>query len=343
MRNTKTGLRLPVKILIAFLALVLAFALFLLINGTCFRRASAAGEYLSSWMAAVPDGTLLKELAIPGSHDAGTDGMLWPFSTQYCSVGTQLSYGIRYMDIRVDKTDDGYRIYHSFSDGTYFSDVLSDIREFIVNHPSEVLLLDFQHFKGGSMPDVLEILSDSLVSEGLVLHNSTGKTDVDFISSLTLGEARGKCVVFFGETDTDPGDWVFLRNNDDCSKNGMTMDSCYLEHCHKGGYDALVSEGHPVYFDLLCSRQQSGEDCIFVLQCQLTDGNLIFGPWSVERNQEKKMDMYVRELAHSPYLTGINVIMRDFVTPEKCRDIIDLNVAKGVISHKWNKENGGNG
>lgn len=320
----KKILRIPLFVVAALAVGVLA----LYINGTCGYKGQVADASYSSWMEKMPDETLLRSVKIPGSHDAGTYGMIWPGRTQNYDIATQLSFGARYFDVRVNKTEDGYRIYHSSLNGVQFSEVLNDIKSFIKEHPSETLLLDFQHFKGGSKADVLEILSEELEKEDLVLHNNTKKSDVEFMHSLTLGEARGKCIIFFGETNDDPSDWIFLRNDDGCTKEDRTLDSFYLGDMHKAGFEKLVGEAHPKYLERLHEKQQSGADCIFILQCQLTDGKLIFGPWPVERGQEKKMDEYVRNLRDSSDFDAINVIMRDYLTPEKCADIIGLNTNK---------------
>jgi len=324
-------LKKALKFLLIIPAVFLTAFLALCINGTCPYKNHVADESLSAWMSKIPDDTLIKEIAIPGSHDAGTIGMPWTFRTQNYSIGDQLTFGARYFDIRVNKTEKGYPIFHSSMNGVDFRDVLQEIKAFIKAHPTEVLLLDFQHFKGGSQGDVYEFLSEELDKENLILHNDTDKSDVEFISSLTLGEARGKCIVFYGGTDNDFSDWVFLRNNDECTKDNMTLDSYYIGKLHRGGFYTLVNEAHPIYFEHLKRNQKENKDCIFVLQSQLTDGKLVLGPWAIERGQEKKMSEYVKNLKDSPYIKSINVIMRDFLIPEKCQEIIDLNIAKGLM------------
>lgn len=327
----KKVLKVILIVILAIIALAATFVLFLFINGTCPYHGHIAEDTASSWMAELPDDTLLKEVAIPGSHDAGTYTVLWPGRTQSYSIGTQLSFGARYFDIRVNKTDKDYVIYHEIFNGVTFEEVLGDIKTFITAHPSEILILDFQHFRGGSQDHVYERLTEELEKNDLVLHNYTNQSDLDFISSLTVGEARGKCIVFYGETDEDFSDWVFLRNNDTCTMDNMCMDSYYLGDYHKNGYKTLVEKAHPVYFDLLATKQKEGKDGLFVLQSQLTDGALIFGPWSIERGMEKQMNEYINKLPDSPYFKGVNIIMRDFLTPEKCKDIINLNISKGYF------------
>lgn len=318
---------------IAGVPLLVAALLFLglYINGTCRYRNQKAEEFYSSWMAEIPDDTPLREVVIPGSHDAGTVGMPWLGRTQNYSIGTQLTFGARYFDIRINKTEDGYQIYHGFMNGADFNGILKDIVDFITSRPSEVLILDFMYFNGGSKEDVFAFLSEELEKKNLVVRNNKGISDVEFIHSLTVGEARGKCLVIWGETDSAPEDWLFVRNNDDGTKNDVVLDSFYFEDNHKGGFESLTTEAHPQYFERRAEKQEAGSDGIFVLQCQLTDGMLILGPWTVERHQEEKMDAYVRELKDKAFFGGVNVVMRDFLTPEKCADIVALNKAKGFM------------
>ena len=314
-----------VTIIAVILSVILVLTAALAINGTCpYRNQEADAEYLT-WMSELDDDLLLRDIVIPGSHDAGTYEMPWLGRTQNYSVAAQLTFGVRYFDLRVNKTEDGYPIYHTILNGTDFTEILSQIKEFILAHPGEVLILDFQHFKGDSSADVQLMLEKALREEDLVVRNDTDLSDAEFIRSLTLGDARGKCLVFFGETGDDPSDWIFLRNNDDCSRTDTALDSCYIGEYHKSGFEALVTEAHPLYFEKLRAAREAGTDGIFVLQCQLTDGRLIFGPWSMERGQEEQMDEYVRNLREGEYGEDLNVIMRDFLTPAKCADIIALN------------------
>jgi len=326
------------KILICFILVILIMGLVLLVNGTYKKRNAKADAFLSSWMADMPDDARIINIAIPGSHDAGTAGVLWLAETQGYSIEEQLSFGTRYFDIRVNKTDDGYPMYHSIFNGEDFRVALKAIKAFIKDHPSETILLDFQHFKNDSKADVYEILKTELKNEGLALVNGSGQSDLEFINQLTLGQARGKCIVFFGESSEDPSDWVFLRNNDDCSIADMSLDSYYIGAYHKGGFSSLTEKAHPVYFALLLDKKNSSDskniNGVFVLQCQLTDGKFAFGPWAVERAQEKKMSEYISEFSNASLnqydigINDINVILRDFLTPQKCEEIIALNDKK---------------
>lgn len=323
----KRAVKIPLIVVLALL--LAAFVLFL--AGTSRQEYNGSPAELSSWMSGIDDAVQLNRIAIPGSHDAGTAGICWLGETQTYTIGQQLSSGVRYFDIRVHKDGDSLTIYHSFFDGTDFETVLEDIKEFIQENPSEALILDFQHFKGESQEDVRVLLEKELLANGLAVVNNTELSDLQFIRQLKLGDVRGKCIIFFGDGYPCTEDWIFTRNDDECTLGSTCLDSYYIGSIHKSSPEKLIGEGHPVYFSRQRDRVSSEEDGIFVLQCQLTDGSLVLGPWSRERSQDRIMSEYIEGLGESENADIINVVMRDFITPEKCRQIIDLNVSKGII------------
>lgn len=326
--KTKTGL----KILVAVISVLLLAALVLFLNGNSREKYNGSPEELSSWMGKIDDAAPLNKIAIPGSHDSGTAGICWLGETQTYSIGQQLASGARYFDIRVHKDGDKLTIFHDILDGVNFTDVLSDIKEFILANPTETLILDFQHFKGDSQDAVRELLEEELLSSGLALVNDTDASDLEFIHQLTMGTVRGKCIIFFGDGYDCTENWIFSRNDDECTLGNLCLDSYYIGAIHKSAPEKLIADGHPTYIARQNERAAAGEDGMFVLQCQLTDGKLVFGPWARERAQDKMMSAYIEDLGKSENIDIINVIMRDFITPDKCMQIIDLNVEKGYIS-----------
>lgn len=318
------------KILAAMLLLVAAALLMLFLRGKSRQKFEGADQALSAWMTGIDDNALLRHIAIPGSHDAGTRGILWAGETQTYTIAQQLQSGTRYFDLRVHEKGDKYVIFHSILDGIEFCKVLGAIREFIQTHPSEVILLDFQHFKG-SQAEVKRLLLGELGNRGLLVRNDTALSQLAFIRGLTLGQARGKCVVFWGDREETDSDFLFLRNDNECTYEDMCLDSYYLASSHKMNTDGLIETAYPVYFARLRQQQAAEKDAMFVLQCQLTDGKFVRGPWSRERRHDPIISDYIRRLAQSEYLGGINVILRDFITPRKCEDIIALNREKGIM------------
>ena len=319
------------KIFGGFLLIIALTLLGLRVGGKSPQRFEGAPSELSDWMRNIKDDTLLRQTAIPGSHDAGTRGLIWAGETQTYTVTQQLLSGSRYFDLRVHKKGEEYRIFHSILDGVAFSGVLAELKNFLLAHPSEVLLLDFQHFKE-SQNKVKEMLWQELGEQGLLVVNRTGLSPVEFIRRLTVGEARGKCVIFWGDRSENGSDFLFLRNDNECTFDGMCMDSYFYGPYHKRDTACLLKQAHPIYFQRLSSLRQKEQNAVFVLQCQLTDGLVVRGPWRRNRNHDPIASAYIRALKDSPDLSDINVVMRDFITPEKCRDIIELNTYKGIMA-----------
>lgn len=304
--------------------------------GTCFDKYNESSDHYNNWMKAVEDDTKLIDVAIPGSHDSGTIGMPWVSNTQSYSIKEQLMTGVRYFDIRVHKkSEDNYVIFHDVVDGTDFLPVLTDIKEFIQANPTETLMLDFQHFKGGAEDDVKGFIKSYLYDANLLVEHqlSSSLDDLAFISNLTVGKARGKCVVFYPYSSVSATDtYIFPRNNDGCDQTGTALNSNYISSYNKMSSLDYISNGLPAYFANIKKKiQEEQYKGIFVLQGQLTDGKLIFGPYAKEKSHASNMEAYIETLKSSADLSLVNVIMRDFVNPDKTKQIINLNVKKGNI------------
>lgn len=132
---------------------------------------------LESWMSDLP--IQLKDipiiyLAIPGSHDSMTYGItkssglapdaepilhrLYPLFrgtilrwtiTQALDTKQQLLIGIRYLDLRIATKSGEDNFY--FTHGVYAAEIteaLKQVKEFVDEHPGEVVILDCQHFYG---------------------------------------------------------------------------------------------------------------------------------------------------------------------------------------------------
>ncbi len=323
-----------VKILLVFLIIIFVIAGAILINGHYFtNKKDKDNNSHINWMDRIRDDVKINEIIIPGSHDAGTYNMTYLGRTQGYSIKDQLIMGTRYFDLRVNKTDDDYYLYHEFFDGEKFLDALIDLKDFIQENPSELLILDFQHFKNNSEDDVIKLIEKYLVKEDLVVKNQTLDSDLKYVSELTLGKVRGKCLILFGHHDelTNEVDYLFSRNNDNCDKLNQSLNSCYISEYQKMSSKKFIEIGLTYYYQQIQDKiKTENYKGLFVLQGQLTDGYLIFGPYSREKQHHKNMDKFINNLINNQeYLQLTNIIMRDFLTDEKCELIISLNSYKG--------------
>ncbi|MGN1042690.1 MAG: phosphatidylinositol-specific phospholipase C domain-containing protein [Christensenellales bacterium] len=295
-----------------------------------------AEEELRGWMGYLKDETLIKQAVIPGSHDAGSMGMFWLCETQNLTIKEQLDCGVRYFDIRIQKTKDDYVIFHGPAKGVAAEKVFSELREFVSEQRSETLLLDFQHFKGDSEEGVARLISEYLGE--YVLKNDSGKSDLEFIDELSIGEARGKCIVFWG-SPSDEGRTAdagfFLRNDDNGGRAGSCLTSFYDYRLNILSPTDYVKKALPEYMERNAKLQG-----ITVLQGQLTDGFPVFtdkikinvlGPRFQEGRHQYAMSDFVNGLKDSPSLDCVNIIMRDYINPVKAYEIIRLNLFKNNV------------
>ncbi len=118
---------------------------------------------------------LMKNL--PGIFKTNIEG--WSIN-QNTSVLEQLNNGIRYLDIRVaySKTLNEFLCVHTFG-GPLLKDVLTDIREFSMKNPSEVVLINFKPYYSCVSNKVHEEnikgLIKSLLSDFMVSNNHSIK------------------------------------------------------------------------------------------------------------------------------------------------------------------------
>lgn len=288
--------------------------------------------FYSKWMSYIDSSTLVKDIVIPGTHDSGSYTMSYVAKTQDYSVYDQLTRGVRYLDLRVEKANDGtLYIYHGSVRGVEFETVLEDIRLFLTRNKTETLILDFQHFKGQSQDDVVKALTDKFSYSTYFVNNySSTTTDDQYIDSLKLSSARGKCIIFWG-SDSDSNldkSYIFKRNDDNGDRAFSALHSYYTPSLNKGTSANYIANGLPTYIE----KYKANPVGLFVLQGQLTDGLYIFGPRFRERQHEANMNAYTQQLAESKDLEYINIIMRDFMTGKKSAYILQLNLSKGTVS-----------
>lgn len=288
-------------------------------------------EFLGEWMKYVDDDAKLTEIVIPGSHDAGTKGMMWMAETQNKSVADQLNAGSRYLDLRVKLKKDNLVINHTVVNGQKLSIVLKHIDTFLYNHPTETVLIDFQKFAGDEecSSKVLEMALDILGSRIIV--NDSTVSDLEFVSSLTLKETRGKCLLFWGQLENKIDEslqkYVFVRDDDCKPRTNSVLHSYYTRANNTRVSKAYVKKSMPEYIEMF-KKENNG---FFVLQAQLTDPIFIVGPRVMESTHDKNVSEFINALKDSEDLQYINVVMRDYVGARKNKEIIALNVAKGLV------------
>lgn len=286
-------------------------------------------------MDSVADETRIRDIVIPGSHDGASVGMSPLALTQNSSVRTQLAYGVRYFDLRVQKKGDELVIFHGPVSGQPFQKVLASVKAFLDDFPSETVILDFQHFKGDSQADTLAAINAIVNPQLYAVKVAAGTDPIAFIDTLKMKDCRGKYILFWGlqyETEEVKNkDFIFFRNNDEGSLKNCAMESYYNGALHRKSSEQFIAEALPDYY----KRFEKKNKGLFVLQCQLTGQTILTTPFSREEKHDRNITAYIDGIAEdSRRLSLTNIVMRDFLTDDirKIKSILRLNnVKKSVL------------
>ena len=183
------------------LAMLLLFALFMLLLPLTESADTTPVSGSADWMARLPDETKLNALVIPGTHDSATKYVQLAYFSkcQSLTVGEQLEAGYRYLDIRLGDADKGAdypRLMHGFTNcrrsllggKLYLDEVLADCCAFLAQHPTETVLFVVKHEHGDRSDAEMAKALDGFVQ---ARPNDWLVTD----TMPTLGQARGRLVL----------------------------------------------------------------------------------------------------------------------------------------------------
>ena len=137
-----------------FLQKIRGFPALVLLAVCLCSRAWAGGE---DWMKSIDGEKYLYELTIPGTHDSGAmvDGR-FP-STARCqttTIGEQLDFGIRFLDIRCRRVNNKFAVHHGqVYQNMNFDDVMDGLRQWLRVHPSETIIMSLKEEYDPEPPD----------------------------------------------------------------------------------------------------------------------------------------------------------------------------------------------
>ncbi|MFD0752185.1 hypothetical protein ACFQZS_18675 [Mucilaginibacter calamicampi] len=163
----------------------------------------------------------LKDIVIPGSHDAGMSVLTATGGqqkgtinecntlTQSQNIKTQLDQGIRMFDLRIGEFNKELYTKHSSSDcmseavgggyGEKFDDALSGVKQFLHTNNKEFVLLTLTHFCEKEAP-AQRVANDMIAKLGKDLVYVIDKP----LNEVTLADVAGKAVLLFeGYNTTD--------------------------------------------------------------------------------------------------------------------------------------------
>lgn len=145
----------------------------------------------SKWMESLSDLTLLRTIAMPGSHDTMALHSIGDLAgqCQSLSLEDQLNLGVRFLDIRLKEDKNELKAVHGFVDQkAKFDSITKTIEKFIEDNPSEFIIMSVKEEDDPSFSTIS--FEDCL--KGYLKSDIYWKND---ILPLTLGQVRGKVLL----------------------------------------------------------------------------------------------------------------------------------------------------
>lgn len=166
-----------------------------------------------SWMEDLPGNVKVREVSLPGAHDAATSSLSGGSTggkTQTYTIADQFERGVRVFDLR--PREDMF-IYHTYNTQVKMDDVFTAIGEKLENNPTEFAIFIIR-FERDTPTEAETSEWESKMKETLEKHDDKITA---FSPSLTVDEARGKII-------------VLSRNNFETEKAGMITNWSHWEN-----------------------------------------------------------------------------------------------------------------
>lgn len=277
------------------------------------------------WMSALNDSLRLKDICMPGSHDAGMYFTTQKYApglalTQSKNFREQLDFGIRYFDLRPqywskNSGENRFYAYHGAATGPLIKDILNDIKSFF-EHPNgnmETVIIGLTHFKDFNDSvkiDLLNYIIEKL--DGYIHKLPNGKN----LGSLKLSDVRGKIIFLL-----DVGDEEFTRltvTNYSISDffTRKTFGSCVFDEYSDTKYYTTMYEKQIEYF------KSFREDKLFLLNWTLTPDDGIIGGIKAVTQSYTSVKTYAKEI--NPRLSGWGHAREGLFKPNQHGKIVNI-------------------
>lgn len=272
----------------------------------------------TAWMQSISDDTPVTALAIPGTHDTMTATCDQRYyATQYDSLGEQLTYGVRFLDIRLRRTlVAAHREWVSDISG---QEIVDTVGQFLGDNPSECVIMRIQN--ANELKDDYPEYGEAI--QGLIAANMDLFHLWDSPQSPwpTLGQCRGRVLAL----ECAPPAYQFsVRHGIVWAQNWHDNPYLHIQDLWDG---PSIEEKKAAIQDSL--NTTSSPDVLILNHISATNGVLgypdayaqILNPFTAQCCQKIQQEGTCERRT----LTGRGVQIFDFVTPELADTVIALN------------------
>ncbi len=169
----------------------------------------------NNWLSAIDDNTPITAINIPGTHASATQYINGSIisRTQSLSIPQQLNYGVRFLDIGLEKTENGFDVVHGIlsckqssgmaSENLTASQIIADLSTFLSANPTETVLLKIKEDDKNTGLEFYSSFYDLYIKDNPSLWYTENRIPM-------LEEVRGK-IVLLRQTIIDTG--IFNDDN----------------------------------------------------------------------------------------------------------------------------------
>lgn len=166
-----------------------------------FLAAGAAVGAATPWMAELPDNLKVRQMSIPGAHDAATKGLSSYGACQSKTIADLWEEGVRAFDLRPKKNG---TIYHGiYSTGVKLTDALNTLKEKLETDAEDFAIV-FIKDEGGEGSSWISFIEGVLPTYDNII--------AQFNPEMTLADARGKIILVTRDEITSYGKAAFAGN-----------------------------------------------------------------------------------------------------------------------------------
>ena len=286
--------------------------------------------FYENWMSYIKDDAKITKIAMPGSHNSSTMGMLKIAKCQNGSLYEQYKYGVRFFDIRMKADKKGNLfIAHGIMKGMPARQAFESLKK-IFDESDEFFILYMRTYMNqkigpislsynGNANATNDLIREYLSPEKYAL---TGYGD---ISNLTIGDIRksGKKYIIINE-----------KKEYDFSNN------CPVQ----GPWEPVVYGYKPEKFakEIVNYLRNLDTDGFFWFQTQQTPNLGTEMGWSkwpddLDKVSRTYFPQVIKEIADDPKLVEkVNIVAGDFMTADfmKAEKILALNLLKGIVKEE---------
>lgn len=161
------------------------------IAALCATGAWADDINLTGWMAQLPDTAKVRNVSIPGTHDAATSGLSggsFGGKAQTYTIADQFDKGVRAFDLR---PREDMKIYHTYDTGVTMEDVFTTIKGKLEANSSEFAIFVIRFERDDPNANQTTTWKNAMKA----LEEQFDDVIVEFSPSLRVENARGKIII----------------------------------------------------------------------------------------------------------------------------------------------------